>query len=71
MVVGGRDKRGRKKEKEGRSFRRLPSLYFSPFLFVFQKFFLLVILIQIWLYFLCFGDSITFEFLKFLIVILF
>ena len=71
MVVGGRDKNGRKKEKEGRGFERLLSFLSPPFLFVLSRFFLLVILVQIWLYFLCFGESITFEFLTFLIVILF
>ena len=36
---GSRDKKGRKKEKEGRGFGRLPSFFFPPFLFVFSKFF--------------------------------
>ena len=71
MVVGVETKKGRKKEKQGRGFGRLPSFFFPPFLFVFSKFFLLVILVQIWLCFCYFEDSITFEFLKFLIVILF
>ena len=70
MVVGNKDRRGRKKEKEGRGFGRLPSFFIPPFLFVFSRFFLVVILVQIWLCFLYFEDSISFEFLKFLIVIL-
>ena len=36
---GSRDKKGRKKEKEGRGFGRLPSFFFPPFLFVFTKLF--------------------------------
>ena len=36
---GSGDKKGRKKEKEGRGFGRLPSFFFPPFLFVFSKFF--------------------------------
>ena len=39
MVVGNKNKRGRKKEKEGRGFRMLPSFLFPPFLFVYSKFF--------------------------------
>ena len=35
---GSKDKKGRKKEKEGRGFGRLPSFLFPPFLF-FSKFF--------------------------------
>ena len=31
MVVGGKDNRGRKKEKEGRGFGRLPLFFFSSF----------------------------------------
>ena len=38
MVVGNKKKRGRKKEKEGRDFRRLPSFFFPP-LFVFSRIF--------------------------------
>ena len=53
MVVGNKNKRGPKKEKEGRCFGRLPSFFFTPFLFV---------------VFLCFEDSISLESLKFLIV---
>ena len=34
MVVGNKDKRRQKKEKEGRSFGRLPSFFFPPFFFV-------------------------------------
>ena len=34
MVVGNKDKRGRKEEKEGRGFRRLSSFFFPPFLFL-------------------------------------
>ena len=63
MVVGNKDKTGRKKENEGRGFGRLPS-----FLFVFSRFFLMVILVEIWLCFLLFEDSISFELLKFLIM---
>ena len=33
MVVGNKNKRGLKKEKEGRGFERLPSFFFPPFLF--------------------------------------
>ena len=33
--MGGEDKRGRKKEKEGGGFARLLSFFFPPFLFVF------------------------------------
>ena len=33
-VVGNKDKRGRKKEKEGRGFEELPSFFFPPFLLV-------------------------------------
>ena len=54
MVVGNKDKRGRKKEIEGRGLGRLPSFFFPPFLFVFSRFFLLVILVQIWLCFFVF-----------------
>ena len=68
MVVGV-DKKGRKKEKEGRGFGRLPSFFFPPFLFFSKFFFVLVILVQIWLFFCYFEDSITLESLKFLIVI--
>ena len=71
MVVGNNDKTGRKKAKEGRGFGRLPSFVFPPFLFVFSRFFLVVFLVQIWLSFLCFEDSISVEFLKFSIVLLF
>ena len=39
MVVRNKNKRGRKNEKEGRGFGRLPSFFFSPFLFVFSRFF--------------------------------
>ena len=56
-MAGNKNKRGRKKEekgkKEGRGFGRLPSFFFPPFLFVYSRFFLVVILVQIWLYFLC------------------
>ena len=38
MVVGNKNKRVRKKEKEGRGFRRSPSFFFPPFLFVFSRF---------------------------------
>ena len=31
MVVGYKDERGRKKEKEGRGFGRLPYFFFTPF----------------------------------------
>ena len=65
MVVANKDKRERKKGNEGRGFGRLPSFYFPSFLFVFSRLFLVVILVQIWLCFLCFEDSISFEFLKF------
>ena len=34
MAVENKDKRGRKKEKEGRGFGRLPSFFFPPFLLV-------------------------------------
>ena len=74
MVVGNKNKRWRKKEKEGRGFGRLPSFFFPPFLFVFLTVCFLVfcsgvvIFVQIWLCFLCFEDSIGFESLKFLIV---
>ena len=33
--MGNEDKRGRKKEKEGRGFGRLPSFFFPSFLLVF------------------------------------
>ena len=65
MVVGNKNKRGRKKEKEGRGFGRLPSSFFLPFLFVFLTVCFLmdllrcVILVQIWLCFLCFEDLIS------------
>ena len=39
MVVGGRDKRGRKEEKEGRGFGRLPSFFFPSFFVCFLKVF--------------------------------
>ena len=68
MVVGIKKKRGRKKEGvlEG-------CLLFSFLLFCLfsQGIFLVVILVQIWLCFLCFEDSISFEFLKFSVVLLF
>ena len=35
MVVGNKDKRGRKKEKEGRGFGSLLSFFFPPFLLAF------------------------------------
>ena len=41
-------------------------LFLASFLFVFSRFFLVMILVQIWLCFLCFEDSISFKFLKFL-----
>ena len=64
MVVGNKNKRGQKKEKE--------ILYsFLIFCLFSQGFFLVVILVQIWWCYLCFEDSISFEFLKFLIVLLF
>ena len=69
MVVGNKNKRGRKKEKEGRGFGRLPSFFFPPFLFVFLTVCFLVlcwgvvILVPIWL---CFEDSSGFEPLKYL-----
>ena len=47
---GNKDERGRKNEKGGRGFGRLPS-FFPPFLFVVSGFFLVVILVQIWLCF--------------------
>ena len=34
MVVGSKDKKERKKEKEGRGFGRLPSFFYPPFLLV-------------------------------------
>ena len=37
--IGNKDKRGRKKEKEGRGFGRLPSFIFLPFLLVSHNFF--------------------------------
>ena len=49
-MVGNKDKRGRKEEKEGRGFGRLPSFFFSPFLFVFSRFSVVVILVQICLW---------------------
>ena len=60
MVVGNKNKRGRKKEKEGRGFGRLPSFFFPPFLFVFLTICFLLrcgAFVQIWFCFLCFGDS--------------
>ena len=39
MVAGNKNKRGQKKEKEGRGFGRLPSFFFPSFLFVFSRFF--------------------------------
>ena len=33
MVAANEDKRGRKKEKEGRGFGELPSFFFPAFLF--------------------------------------
>ena len=61
MVVGNKNKRGRKKEKEGRGFGRLPSsFFFPPFLFVFLTICFLLrcgAFVQIWLCFLCFEDS--------------
>ena len=55
------------KEKEGNPSKPPPSFSLPPpFLFVSSRFFLLVILVQILLCFLCFGDSITFRFFKFL-----
>ena len=72
MVVGNKDKRARKKEKEERDFERLPSLFFPPFLFgshiivYFEKLF--------WSkfgHFLYFEGSNSFEFLKFRIIVLF
>ena len=66
MVVNNKNKRGRKKGKEGvlegcLLFSSLLSCLFS------QGFFLVGILVQIWLCFLCFEDSISLEVLKFLI----
>ena len=75
MVLGNKIKRGRKKEKEGRSFGKLPSFFFPPFLFVFLTVFLLMVLLRCGdfgpnlVVFLCFKDSISFESLKFLIKI--
>ena len=37
MVVGNKDKRGRKKEKEGRGFRRLPFYKLSSFFVCFLE----------------------------------
>ena len=72
MVVGYTDKRGRKKEKEGRGFGRLPYFFFPPSLCVFSWLFnsSVVILVQSCSCFLCFEDSSGFEFLKFLIILL-
>ena len=71
MVVGVETKKEeREKKKEG---VLEGCLLFSFLLFCLfsQSFFLLVILVQIWLCFCYFEDSITFESLTFLIVILF
>ena len=59
MVVGNKNKRGRKKEKEGSGFGRLPSFFFPPFLLVFLTICFMLrcgAFVQIWLCFLCFGD---------------
>ena len=45
MVVGNKSKRGRKKEKGG-GFGRLPSFFFSPFLFVFLTVCFLMVLLR-------------------------
>ena len=41
MVVGNKDNRRGKKEKEERGFRRLPSFFFPPFLLVLSLSFIL------------------------------
>ena len=46
MVVGDKNKKGRKKEKEGRGFGRLPSFFFPPFLFVFLTVCFLVVVLR-------------------------
>ena len=56
-----------KEIKRRKRFWEVAFFFFPPFFFVFSRFFLVVILVQIWL---CFEDSISFEFLKFLIVFL-
>ena len=66
MIVSNKNKRRRKKEKEGRGFGRLPFFSFLLFCLFTQGSFLVVILVEIWLCFLCFEDSIIFEFLWFL-----
>ena len=45
---GNKNKRGRKKEEEGRGFQRLPAFFFPPFLFVFLtvSFFFLIVLLR-------------------------
>ena len=67
MVVGNKDKRGRKKEKEGRGFGSSLSFFFPPSLWVFLMivYFGYCFLVQIWSFFLYFEDSNGFEFLKF------
>ena len=46
MVVGDKNKKGRKKEKEGKGFGRLPSFFFPPFLFIFLTIFFLVVVLR-------------------------
>ena len=46
MVVGNKNKRVRKKEKEGRGFGRLPSFFFPTFLFVFLTVCFLMVLLR-------------------------
>ena len=71
MVVGVKTKKDERKKKKEGVLEGCLLFYFLLFCFS-QSFFVIVILVQIWLFFFCyFEDSITFEYLKFLIVILF
>ena len=56
MVVGNKDKRGRKKEKEGWGFGRLPSFFFPPFSLVSHNHLIPeIFLVQIWSFFIFSG----------------
>ena len=65
MVVGSKDKRERKKEKERRVFGRLPSIFFPSFCwFHIIVYFKKICLLQISSFFLYFESSNSFEFLN-------
>ena len=65
LVVGNKGKRGRKKEKEGRGFGRLPSFFFLLFCWILIIVYFKKLFWSKFGPFLYFEDSNSLEFLKF------